>query len=129
MIQLPKITKIEGGAATLESDAIALDNYKILSFLFENAAGAKLTVKVKASKDGGTAKAVPFVLKDADTEETENIKADGKEIAGKGTFLAVITDRMFAHDEYDSASISLSVDTGTIKSIFALQDKARYTNE
>ena len=129
MKNLPTISKIDGGAATLESNAFSLGNSQTLAFLFENADGAKLTVKVKASKDNGTAKAVPFVLKTVDTGETENVEADGKEIADAGAFLAIVTDRMFAHDEYDSAALSLSADTGEIGTAYALQSDPRYSGD
>ena len=132
MILLPKITKIEGGAATLESPEFSLSNYHTLGFLFENAASAKLTVKVTAraedggSPAGGAAKAVPFLLKPADADELENIGAEGKTIEGAGAFLAVITDRMLAHDEYDRAALSLTTDTGEVGTVYAIQDKPRY---
>ena len=127
MIRLPKITKIEGGAATVNSDAFSLDNYKTLAFLFENTAGATLSVKVKASADGGAAVPVNFLLKAVDAADFEEVESDsGKEITDAGAFLAVVNDRMLAHDEFDSVSVSLEADTGEVGTVYAIQDAPRY---
>lgn len=124
-----KITKINGGAATLESNAIALDNYQTVGFLFENIAGTKLTVKVKANKDGGAATAVPFTLEDTQTGKRESIEADGKEITAAGAFLAIITGGNLSRSEYGGAALSLSVDTGEVSGAFALQTNPRYNGD
>jgi len=125
---IPKMTKIEGGSDTVESAEFALSNFQTLGFLFENAAGAKLTVKVKANTEGGTAEFVPFLLRAVTETEYEEVDADGKEIDGAGTFFALITDRMLAHDERDRAALCLSVDTGDLATAYALQFKPRYSD-
>lgn len=128
MKDLPKITKIEGGAAELESDAFAFDNYQTLGFLFENTEGTTLIVKVLASKDDEEPEAVPFILKNTETGESENVSADGTEITDAGAFLAVVTSGNLAHGEYDSAVLSLKADVGEIAGAFALQAEPRYSN-
>ena len=126
MIKVPKITMVAGGAATLNSAEFMLDNYKTLAFLFENAAGVKTTVKVKGNTEGGAAEFVPFLLKAVEAADFEEIGAEGKEITETGAFLALISDRMFSHNEYDRAALSLSADTGTIATVYAIQYAPRY---
>lgn len=127
MMNLSKIEKIDGGAATLESDEFALDNYNKLGFLFENADGTKLTVKVCASSENATLKNVPFVLKAVDADDFEEIGAEGKEITDAGAFLAVVTGDSLAHSGFDSASINLSADTGNVATVYALRGDPRYS--
>jgi len=126
---LAKITKIEGGAATVDSPEFTLSNHKTLAFLFENAEGTALTVKVKAAVEDGEAVPVRFLFAEAGaySDEYEEVSAEGKEITEARTYLAVLTDRLLAHDEYDRASVSLSADAGEIATAYALQMDPRYT--
>jgi hypothetical protein len=128
MIKFPKITKIDGGTAAMESDALPLGNYKNLGFLFENKDGAKLTVQVKASRDGGDAVPVGFLIKPIEATEFELVEADGKAISDAGAFLAVVNDRMLAHDEYDSVAVSLKTSGDDVGTVYAIQDAPRYSD-
>jgi len=127
MLKFPKITKIDGGAAAVESDALPLSNYKNLGFLFENKAGAKLQVKVSASRDGGDLVPINFYLKKEGDADFVEIEQDGKEITDAGAFLAVVNDRMLAHDEYDSVAVSLETDASEVGTVYAIQDAPRYS--
>ncbi len=73
--RLPKITRIEGGESPVNSPEFTFENYSVTAFLFENAEGKSLTVKVKANKEGGTAETVPFLLAAAGSTEYETVKA------------------------------------------------------
>ena len=126
MIKFPKITKIDGGAAAVKSDALSLGNYKNLGFLFENKDGAKLTVKLSASREGGDASSTNFLLKAVDAAEFEQVEADGKIISDAGAFLAVVNDRILAHDELDSVAVSIETDSGEVGTVYAIQLAPRY---
>lgn len=124
--RIPKITRIEGGGKTLESPEITLDNYKAVSFLFENVEGNSLTVKVKANTEDGTAEAVPFLFKAADATEFENIDAEGKTLTAGGAFVAAVTADSLAHKEFDRVSISLEGDAD-VATVYALLTQPRYS--
>ena len=125
--RLPKITRIEGGAKTLTSPEISLDNYQAVSFLFENAEdGKSLTVKVTAKTEGGTAEAVPFLFKAADEAEFENIGAEGKTLTAVGAFVAAVTADSLGRKELSRVAITLACDED-LTTVYALQTQPRYS--
>jgi hypothetical protein len=126
--KLPKITRIAGGAASLETEDFALDNYRVLTFLIENGAGNELTVTVKAKKsEEGTAVAVPFRFKAVDDADYAGVSKDGKTIAAAGAFLVTVTADGLAGGGYDRAALCLSSGTANITTVYAVESQPRYT--
>lgn len=125
--RLPKITKIDGGASPIESAELLLDNYSVAAFLFENAEGDTLTVKVKANTEGGTAEAVPFLFKAADAAEYEAVGAEGKTLTAGGAFIAAVTADSLGRKELDRVSVVLECDED-LATVYALQTQPRYEN-
>jgi hypothetical protein len=125
--KLPKITHIEGGESPLSSPEFVLDNYAVTAFLFENTDGSSLTVKVMANTEGGEPEAVPFLFKEANESEYENVEATGKILTDGGAFVAVVTADSFARYELDRVSITLECDED-LTAVYALQTQPRYEN-
>ena len=125
--RLPKITKIDGGASPIESGELLLDNYSAAAFLFENADGNSLTVKVKANTEDGTAEFVPFLFKAADEFEHENVGAEGKTLTAGGAFVAAVTADSLGRKELDRVIITLGCDAD-LTTVYALQSQPRYEN-
>jgi len=125
--RLPKITRIEADGKTLESPEITLDNYQAAAFLFENAEGNSLTVKVKANTEDGTAGAVPFLFKAADAVEYEHIGSEGKTLTAGGAFVAAVTADSLGRKELDRVSVALDCDED-LTTVYALQTQPRYEN-
>ena len=124
--RLPKITKIDGGASPIESGELLLDNYSAAAFLFENAEGNSLTVKVKASTEDGDAEFVPFLFKAADEFEHENVGAEGKTLTAGGAFIASVTGDSLGRKELDRVSILLESDAD-LTAVYALLTQPRYS--
>jgi hypothetical protein len=126
--KLPKITRIAGGAETLNTADFALDNYRVLTFLIENGAGNELTVTVKAKKsEEGTAVAVPFRFKAVDDADYAGVTKDGKTVNTEGAFFVTVTADGLSRDEYDRAALCLSSGTANITTVYAVQSQPRYT--
>ncbi len=123
-----KITKIDGGAARVDSPEFELGNYQTLGFLVTNPDGQTLTVTLKGNTEGGTAKAIGFRVRTAAATEFEDAGADGKEIADEGTFYIEVKDTDLAREEYDRVSLHLAADTGEAATAFAVQDNPRYAD-
>ena len=124
---LPKVTKVAGGAATLTSPEFALDNYEVVAFLFEKAGAGNLTVKVKGNTDGGTAVDIPFRFKDITAEEYTAVEATGKTVTDAGAFIAVILADDLAKAGHDRVAFALSQTGAELSTVYVLQTQPRYT--
>jgi hypothetical protein len=125
---LPKITRIVGGAKTLNSGELALDNYRVAAFVIDNPTANELTVSVKAKQGSGAAVAVPFLIKNIDGADYEQATADGKTVEDAGAVIAVVTADNLAHGEYDRVILSLASSDKNIPTVYALQTQPRYTD-
>ena len=126
--KLPQITRIAGGAKTLNTDYFIFDNYRILTFLFENGASNEVTVTVKAKKGGdGAEKAVPFRFKAVNDESYTEVSADGKAVDTAGAFLVTVTADSLSHDEYDRAALNLTSGTANLTTVYAVRSQPRYS--
>jgi len=124
---LPKITRIAGGANTLKSPEFMLNNYKVAAFLFENAAGNEVFVKITANGENAT-EFVPFLIKNADKNDYKNVAADGISLTDGGAFIVAVTANMLAHKEFDRISLEL-VSQANIATVYAIQAQPRYDGE
>lgn len=123
--RLPKIVRIEGGATTLTSDEIVLDNHRAVLFLLENTEGNSLTVKIKANTEDGTSEAVPFLFRSVDTTEFEGVDAEGKTITAGGAFVAAVTSDSLGRKEFDR--VAIDIESGEdLTTVYALLTQARY---
>ena len=125
--KLPQITRIAGGAKTLNTDYFAFGNYRVLTFLFENGASNELTVTVKAKKGGdGAAKSAPFRFKGVGDADYIEVDKDGRVVDTAGAFLVTVTADGLSHGGYDGAALNLTSGTANLTTVYAVRSQPRY---
>lgn len=134
MKEQPKITVIPVDSTTVTSDDISLANFGVVSFIVGTAKkDGTATITIKANTEGGTAKAVPFLYKKNEDKEFSEATAEGVTVTQTAddaeVFIAMITDRMLAHDELDRVSITVEAsDADTLATLYAFQTCPRYSD-
>ena len=126
MLLLPKITKIEGGEASVTSPKFDLATKQAMVFLV-GASETPLTLKVTGYK-GEESKDISFKGKGlADTDWTQ-VTEEGLNLETTGDFLVLVESNKVSHDELES--ITLTLDGGeegtTPETIFAFEIAGRY---
>ncbi len=114
-------------AKEMTTEYVELSNYKEVNFALACGKGiAGKTILTVLAKEGaaGSAKAIPFTIKNGDAEES--VTADGREINLGGETSTAITIVVYAKDLSDSdrvaintKAIALSILVGTVVSASA----------
>lgn len=126
MLLLPKITKIEGGEASVTSPKFDLSTKEGVLFLV-GASETPLTVKV-TGHNGEKSKDIPFKGKSlTDTDWTE-VTAKGLEMEETSEFILLVESNKLAREEIESITLSLDGGEGgtTPETIFAFEMASRY---
>lgn len=126
MLLLPKITKIEGGEASVTSPKFDLSTKEGVLFLV-GASETPLTVKVTGHK-GEESKDIPFKGKSlTDTDWTE-VTAEGLEMEETSEFILLVESNKLAREEIEGITLSLNggEDGATPETIFAFEIASRY---
>ena len=126
MLLLPKITKIEGGEASVTSPKFHLSTKEGIFFLI-GASETPLTVRVTGHK-GEESKDIPFKGKSlTDTDWTE-VTEEGLEMEDTSEFILLVEAGKLAREDLESITLSLDggEDGTTPKTIFAFEIASRY---
>lgn len=130
LFDIPKVTRIP----LVETKEIPLSNFRAVTFLIETAkAGEQITLTVEGNTEGGTAKAIPFLLKRNGEEVYEEAAAEGRHITHEGdepiAWLVTVTADMLAHDELDRVALKITGATAeSVTTVYAFQTEPRYTD-
>lgn len=126
MDKLTKITKIEGGEASVTSPKFDLSERQAVLFLI-GASETPLTVKITGYK-GEESKDIPFKGKSLTDTEWTQITEEGLSQEDTSEFILAVESDRVAHDEIESVALSLDggEDGTTPETIYALEISSRY---
>jgi hypothetical protein len=126
MLVLPKITKIEGGEASVTSPKFDLETKEGVLFLV-GASETPLTVKVTGYK-GEESKDISFKGKGLTDTDWTQVTEEGLNLETTSEFLVLVESDKVAHDEIESITLSLDggEDGTTPETIFAFEIASRY---
>jgi hypothetical protein len=129
MDKLFKVTKIEGGEATVASPEFDLSTQSSVVFLI-GASETPLTVKVVGYKDEEETD-VKFQTRTLAETEWSAVSEEGLDLESTEDFLVFVSSDALTH--YEVESVSLVLDTGeegsTPEAIFAFEKPSRYKVE
>jgi len=126
MLIIPKVTKIEGGEASVTSPKFDLSMKEAVLFLV-GASETPLTVRVTGYK-GEESKEISFKGKGlADTDWTQ-VTEEGLNLETTGDFLVLVESNKVSHDELESITLTLDGGEGgtTPETIYAFEIAGRY---
>ena len=126
MLLLPKITKIEGGEASVTSPKFDLSTKEGIFFLI-GASETPLTVRVTGHK-GEESKDIPFKGKSLTDTDWTQLTEEGLEMEDTSEFVLFVESNKLAREEIESITLSLDGGEGgtTPETIFAFEIASRY---
>lgn len=126
MLLLPKITKIDGGEASVTSQKFDLSTKLGVVFLI-GASETPLTVKATGYK-GDDSKNIPFKGKSLTDTDWTQVKEEGLSLETTSEFLVLIEASKLGRDELESLTLSLDggEDGTTPETIYAFEIADRY---
>lgn len=126
MLLLPKITKIEGGEASVTSPKFDLSTKEGMFFLI-GASETPLTVKV-TGHNGEKSKDIPFKGKSLTDADWTQVTEEGLEMEDTSEFVLFVESNKLAREEIESITLSLNggEDGTTPETIFAFEMASRY---
>lgn len=129
MDKLTKVTKIEGGEATVTSPEFDLSTQSSVAFLI-GASETPLTVKIVGYKDEDEID-VKFRAKTLEETEWSEVSEEGLDLESTDDFIVLVDSDSLAH--YKIEGVSLVLDAGeegaTPETIFAFEKVSRYKVE